>query len=87
VNPRPRAKQDRGLQNTHGRLPLTQMAQVVHLAGTRSAERERVRNHRSPFAAVLHAPQVLRALVRADEAWLVLLAAFVGPLAGWSCTS
>ncbi len=26
----------------------------------------------------MHAPQVLRALVRADEIWLVVLAAFVG---------
>jgi len=29
-------------------------------------------------SAVLHAPQVLRALVRADEIWLVVLAAFIG---------
>ena len=32
--------------------------------------------------AVLHAPQTLRALVRADEIWLVVLAAFVGCGAG-----
>jgi CIC family chloride channel protein len=31
---------------------------------------------------VLHAPQTLRALVRTDELWLVLLAAMVGALAG-----
>nr|WP_084623665.1 chloride channel protein [Acidisphaera rubrifaciens] len=31
---------------------------------------------------MLHAPQVLRALVRADELWLVLLAALVGATAG-----
>ena len=31
---------------------------------------------------VLHAPQTLRALVRADEIWLVVLAAFVGCGAG-----
>jgi CIC family chloride channel protein len=31
---------------------------------------------------VLHAPQTLRALVRADEIWLVVLAAFVGIMAG-----
>jgi chloride channel protein, CIC family len=32
--------------------------------------------------AVLHAPQTLRALVRADEIWLVVLSAFVGAGAG-----
>lgn len=32
--------------------------------------------------AVLHAPQTLRALVRTDELWLVILAAFVGCGAG-----
>jgi CIC family chloride channel protein len=31
---------------------------------------------------VLHAPQVLRALVRADEIWLVVLAAFIGCATG-----
>jgi chloride channel protein, CIC family len=39
--------------------------------------------------AVLHAPQTLRALVRADEIWLVVLAAFVGCGAGiavWAMT-
>ncbi|HVC60175.1 MAG TPA: chloride channel protein [Acetobacteraceae bacterium] len=38
---------------------------------------------------MLHAPQTLRALVRADEIWLVVLAAFVGCGAGlldWSMT-
>jgi CIC family chloride channel protein len=38
---------------------------------------------RRPFGDwVLHAPQRLRALVRADEVWLALLAAVVGTLAG-----
>jgi CIC family chloride channel protein len=38
---------------------------------------------RRPFGDwVLHAPQTLRALVRADEIWLVVLAAFVGVIAG-----
>ncbi len=31
---------------------------------------------------VVHAPQILRALVRADEIWLVVLAAFVGACSG-----
>ncbi len=30
----------------------------------------------------MHAPQVLRALVRADEIWLVVLAAFLGCATG-----
>lgn len=38
---------------------------------------------RRPFgASLLHVPQTLRALVRADEVWLVILAAVVGGLAG-----
>ncbi len=41
--------------------------------------RAQVRRPRRPIgSAVMHAPQVLRALVRADEVWLVVLAAFVG---------
>ncbi len=35
----------------------------------------------------MHAPQTLRALVRADEIWLVVLAAFVGVAAGLSVTA
>ncbi len=49
---------------------------------TRSGKRERFRRRRSPLAAVLHTPHVLRALVRADEIWLVVLAAFVGACTG-----
>ena len=48
--------------------------------------KDRVR-HRRPFGeAVLHAPQTLRALVRADEIWLVALAAAVGAIAGLMVT-
>jgi CIC family chloride channel protein len=47
------------------------------------AARAAVQRHRRPFGeAVLHAPQTLRALVRADEIWLVALSAFVGCGAG-----
>jgi CIC family chloride channel protein len=47
------------------------------------ARRAPVRRPRRPFgSAVLHAPQVLRALVRADEIWLVVLAAFIGAFTG-----
>lgn len=44
--------------------------------------------HRRPFGEwVLHAPQTLRALVRTDEIWLVVLAGFVGVAAGLSVTA
>jgi CIC family chloride channel protein len=53
--------------------------------------RAQVRRPRRPIgSAVMHAPQVLRALVRADEIWLVVLAAFVGCATGimvWSMTA
>jgi len=49
------------------------------------ARRQAGRRARRPFgSAVLHAPQVLRALVRADEIWLVVLAAFIGCATGIS---
>ena len=66
------------------------------LAGASAAPHGRkttsARPHRPRRAfgdAVLHAPQTLRALVRADEIWLVVLAAFVGCGAGiavWAMT-
>ena len=41
------------------------------------------RRHRRPFSnVVLHAPQVLRALVRTGEIWLVVLAGFAGCFTG-----
>jgi CIC family chloride channel protein len=44
-----------------------------------TTRRAQVRRPRRPIgSAVMHAPQVLRALVRADEIWLVVFAAFVG---------
>jgi len=49
--------------------------------GTAGAARVR-RDRRAVFDAVLHAPQALRAMVRADEIWLVILAAAVGLAAG-----
>ena len=55
-------------------------------AAGKSATRDRVtrpeRARRALGEAVLHAPQTLRALVRADEIWLVALAAGVGVLSG-----
>ncbi len=40
------------------------------------------RPRRALGSIVAHAPQVLRALVRADEIWLLVLAAFIGVAAG-----
>ncbi len=48
-------------------------------ADDRSARPHR---HRPISETVLHAPQTLRALVRTDELWLVVLGAFVGAAAG-----
>ncbi len=50
-------------------------------SGTAGAARIR-RDRRAVFDAVAHAPQALRALVRADEIWLVVLAASIGLVAG-----
>ncbi len=45
--------------------------------------RATAQRHRRPLGnMVVHAPQILRALVRADEVWLVALSAVVGALAG-----
>ena len=45
--------------------------------------RDGQRRRRRPFGdMVLHAPQTLRALVRTDEIWLVVLSAFIGCGAG-----
>ncbi len=52
-------------------------------AGPNAAAGLRARRERRPIAdAVAHVPQTLRALVRADEIWLVVLSAFVGLGAG-----
>ncbi len=52
-------------------------------AGSNAAAGLRARRERRPIAdAVAHVPQTLRALVRADEIWLVVLSAFVGLGAG-----
>src|SRR5689334_19385908 len=60
-------------------------------SAARSATRRSTRRARRPIgSAVLHAPQVLRALVRTDEIWLVVLAAFIGCATGisvWLMTS
>ena len=45
------------------------------------------RHHRPLAEWVVHVPQTLRALVRADEVWLVLLAAMLGLFAGLCVTA
>lgn len=45
-----------------------------------------VRPRRTISGFVLHAPQMLRALVRTDEIWLAVLAAFIGVIAGFCVT-
>ncbi len=47
-------------------------------ASTETRTRQNARPRRALGEMVLHAPQTLRALVRSDELWLVVLAAFVG---------
>ncbi|MFL5289255.1 MAG: chloride channel protein [Rhodopila sp.] len=60
-------------------------------AARSAAGRSATRRTRRPIGSVvLHAPQVLRALVRTDEIWLVVLAAFIGCATGisvWLMTS
>ncbi len=51
--------------------------------GSATGADTRARDHRRPIGEVVaQVPQTLRALVRADEIWLVVLAAFVGVVAG-----
>ena len=72
----------------HGITDLTNAAELTNAAAASIASGDAVsgpavrtpaRRQRRPLgSAVLHAPQVLRALVRTDEIWLVVLAAFLG---------
>jgi chloride channel protein, CIC family len=63
-----------------GDSTLAGASAAPHAGGTASTRYHRPR--RAFGDAVLHAPQTLRALVRADEIWLVVLSAFVGCGAG-----
>ncbi len=56
-------------------------APAAPLAGRPASARPH-RPRRAFGDAVLHAPHTLRALVRTDEIWLVVLSAFVGCAAG-----
>ena len=67
-------------------LPGTSTFVRADTARSSVVSKDRLR-HRRPFGeAVLHAPQTLRALVRADEIWLVAVAAAVGAIAGLMVT-
>lgn len=55
--------------------------------GAGTSARALIRPHRPIIERLSHAPQALRAFVRADEIWLVVLAAFVGCLAGAAVTA
>jgi CIC family chloride channel protein len=57
-----------------------------HAGKTASAQRYH-RPRRAFGDAVMHAPQTLRALVRTDEVWLVVLSAFIGCGAGISVSA
>ncbi|HTI82045.1 MAG TPA: chloride channel protein [Acetobacteraceae bacterium] len=57
-----------------------------HAGKTVSAPRYH-RPRRAFGDAVMHVPQTLRALVRTDEIWLVVLAAFIGCFAGIAVTA
>ena len=78
------------MPTSHGDAALV-VPQGVRLTGKAASampdetasRRAHTRRPRRPIgSAVMHAPQVLRALVRADEIWLVVLAAFVGCATG-----
>jgi chloride channel protein, CIC family len=83
------------MSNVPGEI-MSADAPVVRAAGSSASDKTAkpprpVRRPRRPLgSAVLHAPQVLRAMVRADEIWLVVLAAFMGcgtGIAVWLMTS
>ena len=65
-------------------------APVAPHQGEAASDGKPKRPPRRPFTnVVLHAPYVLRALVRADEIWLVALSAFIGVFVGvvvWAMT-
>ena len=63
------------------------MTHLFDLVGLNPASGSRSNSRFRLMEAVTHAPQVMRALVRADELWLVVLAAIVGIAAGLCVTA
>ena len=75
------------MSSVPGETPFTGAPAAPTARTTAPAARPNIRaavpHRRRPLGeAVLHAPQTLRALVRADEIWLVVLSAFIGCGAG-----
>jgi CIC family chloride channel protein len=62
-------------------------ASAAPQAGKTASAARHHRRRRAFGDAVLHAPQTLRALVRTDEIWLVVLSAFIGCGAGIAVTA
>ncbi len=60
---------------------------MARFSGTTAGRSAPIRARRQLGEWVVHVPQTLRALVRADEIWLVVLAAFVGVIAGLCVTA
>ena len=73
---------DSTLAGPHGARVPGKAASTAGSEASRQACRRSRRPRRPIGSAVMHAPQVLRALVRADEIWLVVLAAFLGCATG-----
>ena len=67
----------------HPERPAPQTHKPTRRLAAAGAMRGAIRERAAPVQRwVVHVPQTLRALVRADEIWLALLAAFVGIIAG-----
>jgi CIC family chloride channel protein len=60
---------------------------MARFSGTTAGRSAPIRTRRQLGEWVLHVPQTLRALVRADEIWLVVLAGIVGVIAGLCVTA
>jgi CIC family chloride channel protein len=71
-----------------GRRRRTIFERIAALGTAARAGDDAPPRHRRPIGEwVVHAPQTLRALVRTDEIWLVVLAGFVGLAAGLCVTA
>ena len=77
------------MSGSQGHSSITDASQARPAGETAPNARTEPRPHRPLSNVVLHAPHVLRALVRADETWLVVLAAVIGVGVGvvvWAMT-
>jgi CIC family chloride channel protein len=76
-----------GLARTAGQMPLRGRSLLGGLLARDAADAKPERMHRTPKQWFAHVPQVVRAMVRADELWLVALAAAVGVSGGLCVTA